>query len=511
MSNILQNIISLFSSVQIDISNIEENYSELKIQVHCNNGKIPSKKDFLETINEINIRDSLHISLLQDDEVVENFSTTQNEDFDDYISVCRNCLISEEFDIIITVTKNNKGQNISVYYPDIFFKYLSNLHFRYFLDVISNSLNGGGIIIFEIQDSSFLEFSTKIVRFCPLNSDVRNNEVRKYTERLEKIKNICHCSVISNYQFTPDDFFPQITSENPILENIFSKISLLYSIVFLFDIVNIDMTSEMEYKLSGYRTINEKINISNLHIHSCKLYYEIYSWVYEGGNIIDKIGLARNIISLNLDKENLRLSESTFEAIRSGYKIYQKENIKQYIEIRNKISDQLIELQNKADKIVDGFIGDFKKSSFTVVSFFITVIAIRVISKGDFSGGFTVEVTFLSLGFLLISLCFMFFARWEISKQMERYEKFYKHLKERYEDLLDKSDIKRILNNDKDFESNKQFIKKKLSSYTILWILSLTILFIIVISLFCINHPCLVVDGFVKLIQKLTLCFTKSI
>ena len=109
MSNILQNIISLFSSVQIDISNIEENYSELKIQVHCNNGKIPSKKDFLETINEINIRDSLHISLLQDDEVVENFSTTQNEDFDDYISVCRNCLISEEFDIIITVTKNNKG------------------------------------------------------------------------------------------------------------------------------------------------------------------------------------------------------------------------------------------------------------------------------------------------------------------------------------------------------------------------------------------------------------------
>lgn len=94
---------------------------------------------------------------------------------------------------------------------------------------------------------------------------------------------------------------------------------------------------------------------------------------------------------------------------------------------------------------------------------------------------------------------------------MERYEKFYKHLKERYEDLLDKSDIKRILNNDKDFESNKQFIKKKLSSYTILWILSLTILFIIVISLFCINHPCLVVDGFVKLIQKLTLCFTKSI
>lgn len=511
MSNILQNIISLFSSVQIDTSYIEENYSELKVQVHCNNGKIPSKKEFLETIDEINTRDSLHISLLQDDDVVENFSTTENENFEDYISICKTCLTSEEFDIIITITKNYKKQKISVYYPNIFFRYLSNLHFRYFLDVISNSLNGGRFIIFEIQDNSFSEYSTKIVKFCPLNGDTINDESGKDTERLEKIKNICHCSIISNYQFIPDDFFPQTISENPILENIFSKISLLYSIVFLFDIINIDITSEIEYKLSGYRTINQKINISNLHIYSYKLYYEIYSWVYEGGNIIDKIGLARNIISLNLDKENLRLSESTFDAIRSGYKIYQKENIKQYIEIRNKISDQLIELQNKADKIVDGFIGDFKKSSFTVVSFFITVIAIRVVSKGDFSGGFTVEVTFLSLGFLLISLCFMFFARWEISKQMERYEKFYQHLKERYEDLLDKSDIKRILNNDKDFNSNKQFIKNKLSSYTILWVLSLTILFIIVILLFCINHPCLVVDGFIKLIQKIISCFTKSI
>lgn len=73
------------------------------------------------------------------------------------------------------------------------------------------------------------------------------------------------------------------------------------------------------------------------------------------------MGLARNILSLNFDKENLKLSETAFEAIKSGYKIYQKENIKQYIEIRNKISDQLIELQNKADKIVASFVSDYKK------------------------------------------------------------------------------------------------------------------------------------------------------
>lgn len=42
----------------------------------------------------------------------------------------------------------------------------------------------------------------------------------------------------------------------------------------------------------------------------------------------------------------------------------------------------------------------------------------------------------------------MFVARWEIDKQLVRYSEFYKNLKERYSDLLDESDIKRILNND---------------------------------------------------------------
>ena len=32
-------------------------------------------------------------------------------------------------------------------------------------------------------------------------------------------------------------------------------------------------------------------------------YFEIYKWVYNGGNLNDKIGLARNIISLHFLKK----------------------------------------------------------------------------------------------------------------------------------------------------------------------------------------------------------------
>lgn len=510
MNNIFQDIISLFSSIQISTTDIDEKYSEVTVSVACSDGKIPSTTDFTNALCKLNKRDSLHISILQNDEPIENYDTSKNGNFDTYIANCSECLKSNSFTIILTITKNNIEQKISIYYLERFIEYLSNLSFNFFLDVINNTFNKKSYIIFEIQDEVADEFSTESIKFVPINSSTEIINISYRTERINKIKNLCHCSIVTKYLFIPEDFHPIIESKLTLLNDLFKKMTLLYSSMFLFEIFEVEGSDKIRYKLNGYKTINWNVNHSDVDIISFDDYFKIYQWTYEGGNIVDKIGLARNILSLNFEKETLKISDTTFEAIKSGYKIYQKENIKQYIEIRNKISDQLIDLQNKADRIVEGFIGDFKKSLFTVVSFFATVIVIRVVSKGDFAGGFTTEVTLLSIGFLLISLGVMFFARWEISKQLERYNEFYKNLKERYLDLLDKSDITRILNEDKDFNSNKKFIEQKKFNYTILWALSLAVLLIIVLILFCINQPCVIVDGVFIIIKNLVLCFIRN-
>lgn len=510
MNSIFQNLISIFSSTQINATDIEETYSEAKVTVICSDGKIPSTEDFTQAMSILNERDSLHISILQDDVPIDNYDTSRNGNFGTYIAACSDCLESNSFEIILTITKNNIEQKISVYYPEIFFEYLSALSLHFFLDAINNTFNESRSIVFEIQDEISAVFETETIKFVSINSNTTINNIPYRTERINKIKNLCHCSIITKYPFIPEDFYPITESENSSLNNLFKKVTLLYSSIFLFDIFDIDSQNNITYKLNGYRTINKKVNYSDIDISSFDEYYKIYQWTYEGGNIVDKIGLSRNILSLNFDKQNLKLSDTTFEAIKSAYKIYQKENIKQYIEIRNKISDQLIELQNKADKIIDSFIGDYKKSLFAVVSFFASVIVIRVVSKGDFSGGFTPEVTLLSIGFLGISLGIMIFARWEINKQIERYDDFYKHLKERYEDLLVKSDIERILNEDKDFKANKSFILKKRKNYTALWIISIVILFVVVLTLFFINYPCTIIDNFFRFVQTIILCFTKN-
>lgn len=510
MNNILQQILNLFSSN--NLPSVSENYSEVKVEVVCNNGKVPTEDDFKAVILNLNSRDGLHISILQNDDdytLVCNYSSEQAEPFSTFLQEINSTILENDFRIIITIEKKKNNQIVSVYYVDEFIKYLNDLLFLGVLFVLDKLFNNKNYIVFEVQDDSFQEFSTKTIKFIPKGSHTESGTINNRTERLNKIRNLCHCSIVSKYKFVPDDFYSQTMSEKPALKKLFDRLTLLYSTIFLFDVFNI-LDSKIEYKLSGYRTINQIIECSSVCVESNRSYFDIYSWVYDGGNIVDKIGLARNILSLNFEKETLKISDTTFEAIKSGYKIYQKENIKQYIEIRNKISDQLIDLQNKADKIVDSFIGDFKKSLFTVVSFFATVIVIRVVSKGDFAGGFTTEVTLLSIGFLFISLLIMIFAQWEISKQIGRYDEFYKHMKERYEDLLDKSDIKRILNNDKDFISNKKFIEQKRCNYTILWVLSLVILLVIVIALFCINQPCVILDGIFIIIKNIALCFIKN-
>ncbi|MTK53452.1 hypothetical protein [Paludibacter sp.] len=484
MNNILQNIVSLFSQVQINIFDIQENYSEVIIKVSCPNGKIPSEDDFKKLLLEINSRDSIHISILEGQEIVDVFNSAHEGDFDSFINECKECLQNSPFDLRITIVKNNIKQIISVYYPDNFIKYLSDLSVIYFLEVITNSLNGNDYIIYEVQDESFISFSTNRIKFVAQGIQPTINKIDR--DNLDKIKNLCHSDIISQFKFIPDDFYP--LGNNIILNELFQRVTLFYCAIFLFDILNVN-NNKLNYRLNGYRTISQDISISDINLSSYEIYYQIYTWVYEGGNIVDKIGLTRNILSLNFKQETLEIAGSTFDAIKSNYKIYQKENIKQYIEIRNKISEQLVNLQEKAEKIVESYVADYKRSFLAVVSFYISVIIIRVISKGDFTGGFTLEVSLLSIGFLLIFLLVMCYSRWEIKQQLERYEAIYQNMKTRYSDLLEESDIKRILNNDEDYDSNLEYIKKKERKYTELWIISLVVLLLITIVLFIVNNP----------------------
>lgn len=518
MSDISSKFLILFTDTSINPISKTEDFSEVKITYAFDIEKLPIEADYATITNVLNTRDTFHLSVLKDDDVVANFTNRNDGQFRDFTSTLNSDLVVEDsIEIVLTIEKNKIANTISIYYLNEFISYLNSLSFLTFLNVIERNLNREKLILeHQAVNNTNSVFRTSTILFTNKNSDKQidslENEIRE--NRIYNATSLCHWDIEKKF-LLPEDFYPIINEqENQDLVDIFQKTCLLYSTMFVFDYLSIK-DNTLSYKLNGYKTfgeeiITEKIEDINVEFKSVDLFYKIYQWIYLGGNTNDKISIARNIISLNYNHQTLELSKTSFDAILSNYKIYERQNVKQYIEVRNKLSEILIDLQGKIDKIVDVFIGDYKKNIITLLSFFISVIAIRVVSKGDFTGGFTTEIVILTYSFLMISIGMMVYSRWEFTKRISMFDKHYNQLKDRYKELLSEDELKKIFEdcNPQNGQSNS-FVLQQKKLYTFLWIFSISILAIAVTVIHIRNNiklPCYV-QGIIQTI----LCCTKSI
>ena len=492
--NLFNKIISLFSSeASTSSKSITEDFSEAKIIITQLVRQIPNIESYNSIISEINNWDYVHISIRQDGEILSNFTNRNSHIFNEFILEL-DVELESEIELIFTIEKNKNDNVLSIYYFKYFIDYIDCLSFNEFIAIIEKQIEEKIIVFYnpEFEESIFL---TQSIIFSNNLADNSTEAISRSlrVERKNIVTSLCHWELDFNF-LLPEDLYPLIEDkiEKRII-TIFKKASLLYSSMFFFDYLNLK-NDFITYKLNGYRTFNERINVSSFNqidiSHSSyKLMYEIYQWSYKGGNTSDKVSIARNIISLNFNPKSLELIETVFNAIRSNYKIYERQNVQQYIEVRNKLSEILVDLQGKIDKIVSDFVNDYKKNILTLISFFISIIVIKVVSKGDFIGGFTNEILILSYSFLIISVGLLLYSRWEFDKRVAMFNKHYNQLRNRYKDLLTEKELSDIFNDCNPSEVNsKSFVEQQKRNYTILWIFSILILGIALTIIWAINN-----------------------
>ena len=133
--------------------------------------------------------------------------------------------------------------------------------------------------------------------------------------------------------------------------------------------------------MNGFKSIAGKWSLNKeVDANTTKIINRIYAWGYNGGDIDDKILIIRNILSLNIDASSLILHSNTFDAILSNYKIYQKENVHQYLDLRNNIVKDIQNYQDSILRAIDNFEDNFKKISITLLSFFFISIILSILS-----------------------------------------------------------------------------------------------------------------------------------
>ncbi|XRP53867.1 hypothetical protein AAG928_002935 [Enterobacter hormaechei] len=146
--------------------------------------------------------------------------------------------------------------------------------------------------------------------------------------------------------------------------------------------------------------------------------FDIYEWVYNQGNFVDKMGLARNIISIHAqDNSILNIPKSVLKSIESSFDIYLKDNVKQYIEIKNKISEFIITQNDKASDITKNMFSTLKTSFWSIITFFISVFLVKIVTDKSFDGIITKETLIVTFMFLIFSEIYLIFLREKLMKK----------------------------------------------------------------------------------------------
>lgn len=397
-----------------------------------------------------------------------------------------------EISIIISIDKHVLNHHLSVYDIDAFTKTLLDKNLLAFISTINNVLSD--FLYFDIYDETYNSWHTESMAFIKHDEDFSlhediciecNREMRHASQN-----DICYVDGLDGITLIPEDFY--LSNPQTELQRAFIQVCCLLSQIFLFDSSQITETQYI-FKLLGLIAYpNKSYNISHvkdLEITTPSIYFNIYKWVYSNGGLFDKIGIARNIISLNINEDTLALNVDTFSSILSNYKIYEKENSLQYIELRNKISEILLGLQEKIDKISDDYMDGMKKNIFTIVSFIITTVVIRLISKQDVITGFSTPILVLISALLVASLVYMWLCRYEISKKIKLFERHYSQISKRYEKLLCKNELEDVFkDNNPDIDgSHASILRNRMKWTTWIWGIIVGIFGIAIVILFIIS------------------------
>lgn len=398
-------------------------------------------------------------------------------------------LENSELSIKITIDKHQVNHSLSVYDIGNFTTTLLNKSTFAFLCSINSVFED--FLYFEVFDATFQTWHTQSIAFKSNGNDFKLDEDKcKKINRNQKFasrKDICYVEGLDEIKLLPDDFyFPQATND---MQKTFLQLSCMLSQSFLFDNSQI-IEDKYNYKLLGLIAYPNKVydisHVSSLANATPDIYFKIYKWVYCDGGLFDKINIARNIISLNINVMDLSLNTDTFYSILSNYQIYEKENSLQYIELRNKISEILLGLQEKIDKISDDYVDGMKKNIFTIISFIITTIVVRMIAKQDVIKGFSIPILILMSVLLVGSFLFMLLCRSEILKKIKLFERHYKQISDRYDKLLCKNELQKVFEdcNPNIDESHSSILQSRMRWITWIWGLIVFVFGIAVVVLF---------------------------
>lgn len=441
---------------------------------------------------QLNLRDKISIGYFEDDDLIAEYYPAQGKYWEKFVADLREDASADNARVIVNIAKGFVENRVSVYLYNEFFKYISCKRFDVILSIFDELLALHPHVTFEFQEGDYLKWHTKRFAFVNRGEEIEWRDVKE--ETIDCSKMICTNNLQTNH-LLPEDFMRIETAQREDqLPKLFSNCAQLLVLCFIADYTKIE-GNKAEYKINGYRTVcknAEFTTVTNIGIPTSTLgiYFQIYSWLYNGGNIYDKVAIVRNIITLNVDEGSLLLKETTFDSIKTNYNIYEKKNVEQYIGIRNNVSEQLRNYQKEIINIVDGFENDFKKLLFSFLTFVFTSVLIRCLAQNIESKILLPDsVIYCLLAFCVISLIYFFYSNWEVNEKIRLFDKRYNDTRSFYGEILSEKELQELFMDSKSDKGLYQsFMEEREIKYRWVWIVGEVIVMMLLLFMLDLNH-----------------------
>lgn len=463
----------LFEKIKNKISGLIENESRKIYEATFSyDATDPLKyKEFIDIIQAIPLRDDIIISLSTENDDLFNFARTTQEDA--YKNFMQDVLDDEIISVKLEVKKNIQQNHFSIYCFEKFVEDMVRLPIQEALKSFALFFKeSNGYIIFYLFDNQNF-FCTKTMFFISSDRPQINIEVDR-NHRLQECRETSYFYNQDTYELLPDDFKIVVGYEgNPLIE-LFQKLEMILSLCMLASNSSIQQ-EKLKLQIMGQRSVEYTYGLNE--IQGNPILYKIYDWIYSGGNNIDKALITRNIICLHCKYEPLLLLDAkVLAAIQSNYNLYLKENVTQYLELKNKVAEFITGIVSKTGEYATELLDKFKTNLIAIFGFLFTIIIANIVSDQPLDNIFTKDITIILEFVLAGSFVYLFISYKQSKYQMKKVYDSYDELKNSYNQILTDDDIKECFKNDQVIMDMKKTVKRSQTIYLVIWSCFLIIL-----------------------------------
>jgi hypothetical protein len=277
----------------------------------------------------------------------------------------------------------------------------------------------------------------------------------------------------------PDDFRWCTQARIPEIQGTFARLENFLSVVSLSDSTTSDVDGFL-VRVKGNVLREESVKWSQVPRKSDISLHNLYEWCYRtgaAGPLPDKLGLVRNFISLYWEFGIFNLDLRVVAAVRSGYALYLKQNLREFVELRAKVTSFILEIDAKVAKAVETATGNLEKNFYGLVTFVTSVVLLKILQDRTFSGAFTPQMAKLGAALIAISAIHALFARQSTLTEMKRAITLYDDLRAQYAAFFTLVDFDSIFaKGDKPpMKKTEEYLRSRLRSLMGVWFGTLAI------------------------------------